>query len=304
MNGVAAALFFFSVSFSSAADTVTRADMQSRYKDYLVAREAESLPFTLSSTEKKGIVSVGVTTFIPDIPFELFAERLSMVSEWCEFVPLHLNIKACKFDVKDGQTRLGFYVGVKGHLTPDEADLLVLDFDAKVEDSVLLIEFTSESGPYGSSDIAFEFRAIEGDGGVYLEFDLASRPGLMEGLAKLYLATVARNKVGFSVVGKTWTGDIKYVGGQRGGSERNIVRYLLAIQTYFETLDIKPEDERYRQRLEHWFDYTEKYKRQLHEMDKETYMSIKLRERSNQKILMAALETGEKPVYTPPKDEK
>ena len=268
VNGIAVVLVSATLVWCNPVHAITHAEMQSRYQDYLAALEPDSLPFTLSSTEKRGIVSVGVTTFMPDISFDLFAERLTMISEWCEFVPLHLNIKACRFDEKDGQSRLGFYVGVKGHLTPDEADLLVLNFDSKIEDSVMSVDFAAESGPYGSSEIAFELRAIEGNGGVYLEFDLSSRPGLIEGLAKLYLATVARHKVGFSVVGKTWSGETKYVGGQRGGSERNIVRYLLAIQTYFETLDIEPEEERYRRRLEHWFDYTEKYKRQLHEMDK------------------------------------
>ena len=301
---LASMLLFLSCGWSAGSYALSNVKMQDRYRDYLATRDVRELPFTLSSDEEKGIVSVGVTTFLPGIPFELFAERLSMVSEWCEFVPLHLNIKACQFDHKDGQTRLGFYVGVKGHLTPDQADLLMLNFNARVEDSVLLISFFSDSGPYGSSNIGFEFRAIEGDGGVYLEFDLSSKPGLIESVAKLYLATVARHKVGFSVVGETWLGDTKYVGGQRGGSERNIVRYLLAIQTYFETLDVEPEDERYRQRLERWFDYTEKYKRQLYEMDREDYISIKSRERNNQTILMAALESGEKAVYGPEKDEK
>ena len=180
----------------------------------------------------------------------------------------------------------------------------MLSFDASTENAVLVIQFKADSGPYGSSRIQFDFRAIEGEDGVYLEFDLASKPGLIESLAKLYLATVARHKVGFSVVGETWTGEPKYVGGQRGGSERNLVRYLLAIQTYFETLDIEPEDERYRQRLETWFDYTEKYSRQLHELDKDEYISIKLQERNNQKILMAALESGTRAVYAPEKEEK
>ena len=74
--------------------------------------------------------------------------------------------------------------GVKTRSGHYEADLLVLDFDAKVEDSVLLIDFSAESGPYGSSDIAFEFRAIEGDGGVFaqqLELELEQTPELLGG---------------------------------------------------------------------------------------------------------------------------
>jgi hypothetical protein len=282
----------------------TRSDMQMRFDTFLATQTADSLPFTLRSTEQGGAISTSVETFLEGIPFPLFAERLSRVEEWCEFVPLHLNIKACLHEVGDDISKLGFYVGVKGYLAPDKADLLLLDFQSELIDDVLKVNFWAKSGPLGSSNYDFRIRAIEADGGIYFEFDLSSEPGLLANVAKLYLATVARSKIGFSRDGTSWTGKPKFVRGQRGGAERNIVRYLLSIKAYFATLDIEPENQRYQERLTWWFDLTQVYPEQLYEMSKGEYIDIKLRERKNQHILLESLQRNTIPVYDIPSENR
>ena len=183
-------------------------------------------------------------------------------------------------------------------MPPDEAELLLLDFNAGITEDVLLLRFTAPTGPFGSTNYDFQIRAIDIDNGVFLEFELFSEPGLVAGLAKIYLATVGRSKVGFSVVGETWSGEPKYVRGSRAGSERNIVRYLLSIQAYFETFQYEPADQRYTKRLERWFDLTEIYSRQLYEMSKSDYLSIKTRERKNQFILLDSIANNYTPAYS------
>ena len=73
-----------------------------------------------------------------------------------------------------------------------------------------------------------------------------------------------------------------YIGGMRGAAERNIMRYYLAIEAYQSSL-AKPVAERLDSRLKHWFDATEEYARQLREVDKASYLSMKKDEHQRQR---------------------
>ncbi len=262
--------------------------MQNNYAEYL-SRENRDLPFTLQSQDKDGEIRASVRTFISNIEFSQFTDRLSNVSQWCEFIPLHLNIKACGYSTDNDQLRLDFFVGAKGYMTPDEAQILAFRVNVLEHPNLFEMGFTASKGPFGSSNYWLDFRAIAVDHGVYLEFDLSSRPGFISSLAKIYFATVGSGKVGFSTLGKDRSGRVRYVKGQRAGAERNIVRYLLSIKTYFETIQWEDQPDIYERRLNYWFDRTEQHKRQLNEMNKEVYMDIKLRERGNQLQLIDSI---------------
>ncbi|MDH3468450.1 MAG: hypothetical protein OES26_21545 [Gammaproteobacteria bacterium] len=266
------------------------------FEQYKQSQTLQSLPFILDSTNLGGVLQASVDTLLTGVPYDLFVQNLSQVAEWCEFLPIHLNIKACAYTKDESGTVLRSYVGSKGYMNPDQASLLRLNFIARTEGEVFLIDMSAKSGPYGSSDYQFTISAIEVDGGIFMSFDLSSAPGIASSLVSIYFLTVARKKIGFSVDGKTWSGRTKYVGGQRGAAERNVVRYLLAIKTYFDTLDL-PESERFERRIDLWFTATEKYARQLREMDRESYLSIKRRERKNQIILISSLQNNVVPVY-------
>lgn len=58
-----------------------------------------------------------------------------------------------------------------------------------------------------------------------------------------YLATMARDKIGFTMIGRTRDGRPAYVGDVRGVSERNVMRYYLAIDAYVRTFDLPAQDE-------------------------------------------------------------
>ena len=85
---------------------------------------------------------------------------------------------------------------------------------------------------------------------------------------KTYLATIGSAKVGFTKA----SGD--YVGGVRGLVERNTMRYYLAIDAYLASLSA-PANQRLDDRLNRWFDATEQYPRQLHEVEKVDYLEMK-----------------------------
>ena len=90
-----------------------------------------------------------------------------------------------------------------------------------------------------------------------------------------YLATAGASKVGFTTIEED--GKPHLVGGMRGVMERNTMRYFLAIEAYLQSLATPPQG-RAERRFEAWFDATERFARQLHEMSREQYLSMKRRE--------------------------
>jgi hypothetical protein len=67
------------------------------------------------------------------------------------------------------------------------------------------------------------------------------------------------------------------VGSTRGLVERNTMRYYLAIDAYLAALSLPPA-ERAEKRLQTWFAATERFPRQLHEMDRASYLEMKHKE--------------------------
>ena len=60
----------------------------------------------------------------------------------------------------------------------------------------------------------------------------------------------------------------------RGVVERNTMRYDLAIDAYLDSLTT-PAPQQLERRLQAWFDATEKYPRQLHEVERDAYLKMK-----------------------------
>ncbi|MFC6519462.1 hypothetical protein ACFQAT_06355 [Undibacterium arcticum] len=89
-----------------------------------------------------------------------------------------------------------------------------------------------------------------------------------------YLGTIGSGKVGFTVIGKLADGQPDYIGGVRGLIERNTMRYYLAIDTFLEAANAPPAAQ-LEKRLQSWFAATERYPRQLHEVDRGAYLEMK-----------------------------
>jgi hypothetical protein len=92
---------------------------------------------------------------------------------------------------------------------------------------------------------------------------------------KTYMNTIGARKVGFTVVGKRNDGSTVHIGDVRGALERNAMRYFLAVDACVSTAAL-PAERRFEERLARWFDETERYPLQLHEMERNEYVAGKL----------------------------
>ena len=63
--------------------------------------------------------------------------------------------------------------------------------------------------------------------------------------------------------------------------ERNTMRYYLAIDAYLAALTAPPKDQ-LEKRLQYWFNATEQYARQLHEVERNDYFEMKRKEYQRQ----------------------
>jgi hypothetical protein len=132
-------------------------------------------------------------------------------------------------------------------------------------------------GPYDTRDYQLLVEAVPLDGTrTFLHMGYGFSYGGASSLAmRLYLATIGHDKVGFTAVG---TGQpAHYVQGMRGVMERNTMRYYLAIDAYLASLSAPPP-EQLDKRFAGWFDATERYPRQLHEVDRDAYLRMKRNE--------------------------
>lgn len=221
--------------------------------------------------------------------FARLAESLHNPREWCEIALLHLNIKTCTYERLDGSDALTFYSGRKFYEPPEKAYVLHYVFRvAAARAEYLAVTLSAPMGPLGTSDYLIALEAIPLGQTAFVHFRYAYRPSLTSRLATSgYLATLGSGKVGFTISGRDRQGRPEYVGSVRGIVERNAMRYYLAIQAYFETQDKSPA-----QRFERWFDLTERYPAQLHELEKPEYLQYKRQERIQQDKHQQALDAA------------
>jgi hypothetical protein len=91
---------------------------------------------------------------------------------------------------------------------------------------------------------------------------------------KAYLNTIGRNKVGFTITGKQSNGEPIYVEGLLGLVERNTMRYHLAVEAYLGAMRM-PEPMQFEKRISDWFQASERYPQQLHEVNLGEYLDMK-----------------------------
>lgn len=197
--------------------------------------------------------------------------------QWCDVLILHLNVKACRVARAGGETRLKVYVGRK--FDQPLADAYPFEFTYRLAASApdyLRVELNAQRGPLGTSDYRMVLEVLPLDRQrSFLHLSYAYRYGMAASLAlQGYLATIGRDKVGFSIIGHTPDGEPLYQDGMRGVVERNTMRYYLAVDAYLQALDV-PLAARLDRRLNAWHDGVERYPRQLHELERAEYLRMK-----------------------------
>jgi hypothetical protein len=212
-----------------------------------------------------------------DYPFSVVSTELNNPDHWCDVISLHINTKYCRAVQASGGTVLNVNIGKK---TPEDlatAARVRFNYTANaVTPQYLDIRLSAKDGPMGTSDYRITLEAVPLDGAkTFLHLTYAYATSFSARVAmRAYLATIGADKVGFTPIANAGAGAGQFIGGMRGLVERNTVRYYLAIDSYLEATTEAPAKQ-LDKRLQNWFSAVERYPRQLHEMNRDEYVTMK-----------------------------
>ncbi len=231
-------------------------------------------PLFLESSESANTVS-GHAYAVLDAPFTTFSATFKTPAKWCEVLILHLNTKYCRASADTSPGMLTMSIGKK--TAQALSDAFALEFDYRLLDAssnYMAAQLKADKGPLGTSNYRIELQAAPlPEGKTFMHLGYSYSFGTASRLAMLaYLATLGSGKIGFTQIQQGQKS--VYVGGMRGTVERNTMRYYLAIEAYLASLG-QPPAQQFNTRLQHWFDATEEYALQLHEVDKSSYLAMK-----------------------------
>jgi len=262
--GTACLLAFTNIAAHADADT-----LRAKYDEVKPQLQSNSYGRQLYIDSSEASHSLqGDVYAVLDHPYDKVKEALQDPNAWCDIMLLPFNTKACQA----GGGRVAVRIGRKFDQPVDQAYRLDLGFQrAASGPDYLETRLSAGQGPFGTRDYRITAEAIPLDGGhTFMHLSYAYGYGGTGKFAmQAYLATAGANKAGFTS------------GGMRGAIERNAMRYYLAVDAYLDTMDL-PASQRVEQRINKWFSATERYPRQLHEMDRETYVTMKRQEYGKQ----------------------
>jgi hypothetical protein len=281
---------FFSVGSALADDSSQSGEevLQEVYGRNIARLETSpfGIPLYLDSFEQGDRVHVDVYGIFA-YPFTSVSSVLKEPASWCDIVALHPNVKACTYQNLEDAWLLTFYLGRKTFQPPQDARQVIYHFrDLERGPGYLDLALTATVGPLGTKDHLLKFEALPLDGAkTFVHVTYAYKNSAFLSLAeKVYFSTRGRDKVGFTVAGTDERGKPVYITGPRGAIERNAVRYYFAIQAVMDSLTY-PEKSRFNIRTSNWFDQTNRYQRQLFELEKRDYLSFKKKEYEHQVAL-------------------
>jgi hypothetical protein len=260
-------------------DTNSAASLRAKYAELAqqLSNNQFNRPLHLDSAESSSHLKGDIYALV-DYPFAAANEALTDPAHWCDVLILHLNTKYCHASTNKAGSILMVSIGRKYYQPLDEAYRVEFAYSvATTTPEYFHVQLNAKTGPLGTSDYRILLEAVSIQSGktfLHLTYSYAySFAGrlAMQG----YLATVGSGKVGFTNTGSSSQPD--YIGGVRGVVERNTMRYYLAIDAYLGALSTPPP-EQLEKRLQSWFTSTELYPRQLHEIDRATYLDMKRRE--------------------------
>jgi len=271
------------ISQAAAADDASR--LRAKYEAASAQLRANDFgrPMVLDSAESPREVR-GEIYALFDYPFERVKAALDEPGEWCDVLLLPFNSKFCRVSAEGAATTHKLRIGKMNDPRTENAQVIALAFKPPVATAQhFSAQLHADGGPVGTSDYRILVEAIPIDGKrTFLHFHYSYSYGMAAKLAmQAYLGTSGRNKVGFTVLGRGPNGEPDYVSGMRGVIERNVMRYYLAIEAALHASGF-PEQQRLEQRLNHWFTASEAYPRQLREMSRSQYLSLKRGEQRQQ----------------------
>lgn len=289
-------LTFTTSCYAVAAETKQSADnfvltLTHQYK--ILSKELKNnqfnRPLALQSSESSDALK-GEIYAVLDYPFEKVNSALNNPEHWCDVLILHINVKYCQSKsgsklASSSGTILNINLGKK-HDQP-LAETYQANFNYKsitTASNYFSVEMKADSGPLGTKNYRIWVEATPlNNKQTFLHFTYHYSFGLTGRLAmKGYLNTIGKDKIGFSIQDKN-KGQPAYIQGVRGVVERNTMRYYLAIDAYLAALKFNPYEQS-EKRLELWFDSTEQFAEQLHEVERDAYLKMKRKEVERQNL--------------------
>ncbi|MEP6738964.1 MAG: hypothetical protein ABJA61_01210 [Caldimonas sp.] len=270
----------FGIALLSAATAQDAGTLRARHgalQDKLASNQF-GRPLVLEAAQTSGDLKGDIYTVV-DHSFATVEQALQSPAHWCDILILHLNVKGCK--VTGGANKvLSLSVGRKFDQPPEDA--YQLEFAHRVVAATpdyLQVQLSAEEGPLSTKNYRIQVEAIPIDARrSVIHMSYAYGYGLAARLAmQTYLATLGRDKVGFTVTDRGADGKPVYQNGVLGLLERNTMRYYLAIDAYLGAFNL-PAADQVERRIRDWYASTERYAMQLHEMDQADYLEMKRKE--------------------------
>ncbi|HVE10226.1 MAG TPA: hypothetical protein VNE00_23425 [Paraburkholderia sp.] len=265
------------------------ADLRAQYQNLAqqLAHNAFHRPLYLDSSEAQNALKGDIYAVL-DYPFATVNGALNDPAQgaanWCDVLILHLNIKYCHASTGSNGSTLSVNLGKKTEEELSSTFRVTFNYRPDVSRSdYFKVDLNADKGPMSTKDYRIVLEAVALDSKrTFIHLTYSYGYGTAGRLAmKTYLATIGSDKVGFSTKSGANDAQGEYIGGVRGLTERNTMRYYLAIDAYLGSL-AAPADKRVEQRFASWFDATEQYPRQLHEVERDDYLQMKRHEYQRQ----------------------
>jgi hypothetical protein len=256
-------------------------EMQSLYRS-LQPRLAQS-PFqrelVLDSTESAERLSGDIYATL-DVPLASLELVNRSPQRWCEILLLISNTKSCIVGRQDEAPALQMRMGTKGPQALASTTPMDFRFETSApQAAVLETHLSSATGPLGTKDGTLRVQAIAvGPNKSFIHLHYSYRSSLTGRLATgVYLQTLGRGKVGFSKeqAEASRPADAHWVGGVRGIIERNTMRYFMGLSCGLQFASTDAPAQRFAQMAPCWYDETERYPQQLHELGRAEYLEMK-----------------------------
>lgn len=274
-------LLYLCTLLAAQAQGADLGEMQNLYRS-LQPRLAQS-PFqrelALDSTEASERLSGDIYATL-DAPLA----NLELVNRsplrWCEILLLLSNTKSCVVGRQDEAPSLQMRMGTKGPQALATTTPMNFKFETSAaQATVLETHLSSNSGPMGTKDGKLRVQAIAvGPNKSFIHLHYSYSSSLAGRLATgVYLQTLGRGKVGFSKeqAEASRPADAHWVGGVRGIIERNTMRYFMGLSCALQFAGTEAPAQRFAQMAPCWYDDTERYPQQLHEMGRSEYLEMK-----------------------------
>lgn len=279
-------LALVNAGISHANSTGTNAALRAKYGALLdqLSHNQFQRPLYLVSSETPASVAGDIHARVA-FPFAIVGAALNNPTSWCEILILHPNTKYCRASTAGKGSVLNVSIGKKHDQPLADAYRVIFAYRVAVQTpDYLQIRLDADEGPFSTRNyrIVLEAVPVENEQ-TFIRLSYSYAYGVIGRLAlQTYLATVGRDKVGFTVAGAQADGQPLLVRGMRGLVERNTMRYYLAIEAFLGALSA-PQQARFEQSLRDWFAATERYAPQLHELEQAEYLDMKGREYRRQR---------------------